>query len=230
MATPASQDSQQAPPEDPAPPRVSRRGLLGFGFAALALAGSWAAWQRAARFPPDTTPGGAYLRIAVNVTEGKVRDCFAYLEDQAQHAAYSIRDYRKKASDRIAASYPEPERSRLLDAYHAHATAPDGADVWLEMAQRRGWVGRLRRDLSGVARVEIERGARHHRDGAGDALRVPAAGERHLGADHLHRGPPGRSRARRPRRRGGGEGSGRLRAGEVAHPPGVKEIGYATLT
>jgi hypothetical protein len=121
----------------------------------LVLGGSWAAWQRAARFPPDTSPEGAYLRIAVNVTEGKVRDCFAYLEDEAQHAAYSIRDYRKTESDRIAAAYPEPERSRLLDAYHADATAPDGADVWLSMAQRRGWVGRLRRDLSGVAKVEL---------------------------------------------------------------------------
>jgi hypothetical protein len=154
MAVPSIPDPQQAP-GDPAPPRVSRRALVGFGVAALALAGGWAAWQRAARFPPDTSPGGAYLRIAVNITEGKVRDCFAYLEDQAQHAAYSIRDYRKKASDRIAASYPEPERSHLLDAYRAQATAPDGADVWLEMAQRRGWVGRLRRDLSGAAKVEI---------------------------------------------------------------------------
>ncbi len=120
-----------------------------------ALLASSAAWQRAARFPSETTPEGAYLRVAVAVTEGRVRDCFAYLEDQAQHAAYSIRDYRKSASERIAAAYPEPERSRLLEAYRAHATAPDGADVWLEMAQRRGWPGRLRRDLSGVAKVEV---------------------------------------------------------------------------
>jgi hypothetical protein len=149
-----SPDHAEPPPGAPAAPRVSRRALVAGVLSALVLGGSWAAWQRAAQFPPDTSPEGAYLRIAVNITEGKVRDCFAYLEDQAQHAAYSIRDYRKRASDRIAASYPEPERARLLDAYRAHATAPDGADVWLEMAQRRGWVGRLRRDLSGVARVE----------------------------------------------------------------------------
>jgi len=154
MATPPPPAPQAPAPADPTAPRVSRRALVGGGLAALVLGGSWALWQRAARFPPDTTPGGAYLRIAVNITEGKVRDCFAYLEDQAQHAAYSIRDYRKRASDRIAASYPEPERTRLLDAYQAHANAPDGADVWLEMAQRRGWVGRMRRDLSGVAKVE----------------------------------------------------------------------------
>lgn len=154
MATPPTPDPAEAPPGPTAEARVSRRTLVAGAAAALALAGGWAAWRRIARFPPDTSPEGAYLRIAVNVTEGKVRDCFAYLEDQAQHAAYSIRDYRKLASDRIAASYPEPERSRLLDAYKAHATAPDGADVWLEMAQRRGWVGRLRRDSSGVAKVE----------------------------------------------------------------------------
>jgi hypothetical protein len=146
-------------PEDPSAPspapRVSRRAIVaGVALGAVLLAGS-AAWQRAARFPPETTPEGAYLRVAVAVTEGRVRDCFAYLEDQAQHAAYSIRDYRKSASDRVAAAYPEPERSRLLAAYRAHATAPDGADVWVEMAQRRGWVGRLRRDLSGVAHIEL---------------------------------------------------------------------------
>jgi hypothetical protein len=135
-------------------PRVPRRTLVLGGVVAFALGASSLAWRKAGKFPPDTTPEGAYQRIAVNVTEGKVRDCFAYLEDQAQHAAYSIRDYRKRASERIAATYPEPDRSRLIDAYRADATAPDGADVWLTMAQRRGWVGRLRRDLSGVAKVE----------------------------------------------------------------------------
>jgi hypothetical protein len=141
-------------PKEPAP-RVSRRAIVGGGLAALVIGAGWAAWQRAARFPPDTTPEGAYLRIAVNIADGKVRDCFAYLEDAAQHAAYSIRDYRKHASERIAATYPEPERTRLLTTYKAHAEAPDGADVWLDMAQQRGWVGRLRRDLSGAAKTEI---------------------------------------------------------------------------
>src|SRR5262249_17736389 len=84
-----------------------------------------------------------------------------YLEDRAQHAAYSIKDYRAKASERIAAHYPEPERSRLLQAYQVPATAPDGADVWVDLATRRGWITRLRRDLSWIAKVEIAaRGAR----------------------------------------------------------------------
>ena len=79
-----------------------------------------------------------------------MRTCFAYLEDRAQHAAYSIRDYRRKASERVSEAYPEPERTKLLDAYRAYARAEDGADVCVEMAPKRGWVTRLRRDLSGA--------------------------------------------------------------------------------
>jgi hypothetical protein len=154
MAAPSSPSREAEGAPLPPPARMSRRTLVAGAVAALVLGGSWVAWQRAARFPPDSSPEGAYLRIAVNVTEGKVRDCFASLEDEAQHAAYSIRDYRKTASDRVAAAYPEPERTHLLDAYKAHATAPEGADVWLEIATRQGWVGRLRRDLSGVVKVE----------------------------------------------------------------------------
>ncbi len=118
--------------------------LLGFfGFRALTA------------FPPDTQPEGAYLRIAFHLGRGEVRPCFPYLEDRAQHSAYSLRDYRKKASERIAATYPEPERGRLLDLYRAHAEAPDGADIWLDMAMKKGWAARLRKDLSGIAKVEI---------------------------------------------------------------------------
>jgi hypothetical protein len=144
-----------APGAAPRPAPVTRRGLVIAGLAALVFGGVYVAWQRSTRFPPDTTPEGAYLRIVVAVGEGRARDCFAYLEDRAQHAAYSIRDYRKTASDRVAAAYPEPERARLLDAYRTHATAPDGADVWLDMARSRGWVTRLRRDLSGAVKIEV---------------------------------------------------------------------------
>lgn len=129
-----------------------RAALLALG--AAALLGGGLVW-RARRFPPDTTPEGAYLRIAIAISRGEPRVCFSYLEDRAQHAAYSIRDYRKKARDRIAEAYPEPERARLIAQYGPHADAPDGADVWLEMAGRLGWIARLRRDLSGVGKVEI---------------------------------------------------------------------------
>lgn len=137
---------------------VGRRKLLTAVAGAVAAAAAAAvavAGYQIFRFPPDTTPQGAYLRIASMLGEGDARGCFAYQEDAAQHAAYTIRDYRKKASDRVAAAYPEPERTRLLSMYEPFATAEDGADVWVVLGERRGWIGRLRRDLSGIARTEI---------------------------------------------------------------------------
>jgi hypothetical protein len=153
MTSSAAGDDLPAPRPGP-PPRPSRRGwMLGGVAAALGIAG-YAGWKRATRFPPDTTPEGCYLRIVVAVSEGRTRDAFPYLDEPARHAAYSIRDYRKRASELVAAQYPEPERTRLLDAYRIYAEAPDGADVWNEMAHKRGWITRLRRDLSGIARLE----------------------------------------------------------------------------
>jgi hypothetical protein len=107
-------------------------------------------------FPSDKTPEGAYMRIAHAVMEERPRDAFAYLETEAQWACFTIRDLRKKALDRVRASYPEPERAGLVSAYEPDATAADGADVFVRMAKQRGWVGRLRRDLSGVAQVDVE--------------------------------------------------------------------------
>jgi len=134
---------------------ISRRHAITLGATAVAVGGLGAVVRLMTRFPPDNTPEGAYMRIAFNLSHGDVRTCFHYLEDRAQHAAYSIRDYRRKASERITKAYPEPERSRLLDAYRAHAMADDGADVWTEMAQRKGFTTRLRRDLSGIGKVEM---------------------------------------------------------------------------
>jgi hypothetical protein len=106
-------------------------------------------------FPKDTTPEGAYARIALSISAGRARDCFPYLETQAQWAAYTIRDYRAKAASRIAEAYPEPQKSAMLATYHREAHAPDGADVWNALAENRGWIARLRKDLSGVQRVEV---------------------------------------------------------------------------
>ena len=133
----------------------SRRALLGLGGVAI-VAGVGVAISRWSRFPPDTTPEGAYMRITYELSRGDVKGVFSYLEDAAQHAAFTIRDYRKKASDRVAAHYPEPERTRLLDEYRAYAEASDGSDVWVELAATRGFTARLRRDLSGVAATEAE--------------------------------------------------------------------------
>ena len=107
-------------------------------------------------FPSDQTPQGAYLRVVIAVNQGQPAAFFAYTETEAQHACYTIRDYRRKSVEHIRASYPEPEKGRALSAYQAFADAPDGADVFALYARQMGWLDRLRRDLSGIGRVEIK--------------------------------------------------------------------------
>ena len=106
-------------------------------------------------FPSDQKPEGAYLRVVIAVNKGDPASFFSYTETDAQHACYTIRDYRKKSVERIRASYPERERGRALSLYQAYADAPDGADIFALYARQKGWLDRLRRDLSGVGRVEI---------------------------------------------------------------------------
>ena len=115
----------------------------------------WFAWAWIT-FPSDRTPGGAYLRVISAVNRGRPELFFAYLEEAAQHACYTIRDYRRQARERILAAYPEPERSRLAKSYEPEATAADGSDVFALYAHRHGWLDRLRRDMSGVKQVQTE--------------------------------------------------------------------------
>lgn len=127
--------------------------LLALGGALLVPAGWFAfAWLT---YPSDRTPEGAYLRVMSAVNRGEPKEFFAYVETAAQHACFTIRTYRKQARDRVLEAYPEPERSRLAKEYEATAEAPDGSDVFAIYAEQRGWVNRLRRDLSGVKKVEI---------------------------------------------------------------------------
>ena len=125
--------------------------LAGIG-AALVLAFIWAKVS----FPSDHTPEGAYLRIVIAVNRGRAQDFFAYTETRAQHACYTIRDYRKKTRERVLAAFPEPERSRLAAQYAEEAAAPDGADVLSIYAKQNGWMNRLRKDMSGIAHVNIQ--------------------------------------------------------------------------
>ncbi len=118
----------------------------------------WAGSVAIARrpFPADTTPEGAYARIALAIAERRPRDAFAYLETEAQWASFTVRDLRKKALDRVRASYPPAEQGKLVEAWHEEADAPDGPDVFALFAIRRGWTARLERDMSGVAHVEVQ--------------------------------------------------------------------------
>jgi hypothetical protein len=119
---------------------------------ALLLAFVWAHVS----FPSDRTPEGAYLRVVIAVNRGRAQDFFAYTETAAQHACYTIRDYRKKTRERVLHSFPEPERSRLAAQYAEEASAPDGADVLAIYAKQNGWMNRLRKDMSGVAQIEVQ--------------------------------------------------------------------------
>jgi hypothetical protein len=120
-----------------------------FGLAALWFAWAWIT------VPSDRTPKGAYLRVVIAVNRDRAQDCFAYLEEPARHACYTIREYRRKARERVLASYPEPKRAELARAYAPEAEAKDAADVFALEAKRRGWMALLRRDLSGVKSVEV---------------------------------------------------------------------------
>lgn len=125
---------------------------MGLLAVALGLVGWFVvAWLR---YPSDRTPEGAYLRVMAAVNRGRAQDFFAYTETRAQHACYTIRDYRRKSRERVLTAYPEPERTRLAALYADEAAAPDGADLFALYAKNRGWLGRLRRDMSGIARVE----------------------------------------------------------------------------
>jgi hypothetical protein len=108
------------------------------------------------RFPSDKTPEGAYLRVVTAVNRGKPELAFAYTETEAQHACYTVRDTRKRAKSVVMADYPEGERLRALEAFDAFADAKDGADVFALYARQRGWFDRLRRDVSGIVKVETQ--------------------------------------------------------------------------
>jgi hypothetical protein len=137
---------------------VCERGLSRRSFLILAAVAvivplavfAWSWW----RFPSDRTPEGAYLRVVTAVNRGAPERAFAYLETRAQHACYTIRDMRHRAIDVISAHFPASEQAKASEAYRTLANAPDGADVFAIYARERGWLDRLRRDLSGIARVE----------------------------------------------------------------------------
>lgn len=116
----------------------------------LVFAYSW--WT----YPSDRTPEGAYLRVVSAVNRGAAAAFFAYTEEAAQHACFSIRDYRKQTLLVAEEHYPTEELAVLKERYAPFAAAKDGADVFALMVEREGWLAQLRRDVSGVKSVEKE--------------------------------------------------------------------------
>ncbi len=133
---------------------MSKRSLVLWAAAVVVVAVGVLVIRRLTEFPPDTTPEGAYLRIAHALATGEDEACFPYLEEEAQHAVFTIHGYAGKAVARIEATYPEAQKQQALRPYAALAKLEGGPAVWVELARRNGWLGRLRRDLSGVATVE----------------------------------------------------------------------------
>lgn len=131
-----------------------RRAIVYVAGGAAALPVLWFAWSWIT-YPSDHTPKGAYLRVMSGVNRGEPAAFFPYIETAAQHACYTIQEYRKKARQRVLRSYPEPERSRLAREYKAEAQAADGPAIFAMQAKQRGWLARLRRDMSGVKKVEV---------------------------------------------------------------------------
>lgn len=132
--------------------RLSRRHWLLAGGALLLLA----AFALRPRYPSDRTPEGAYYRIVAAVTAGDTIAIFPYLETRAQHAAFTIQHYAAASHAIVSADFPEPERTEQLEALNPLATQSDGAQVFALYAAQHGWIARLRRDLSGIARVDVE--------------------------------------------------------------------------
>ncbi len=133
-----------------------RQALVVFGSMGVLLGAVPIGWMLygTLRFPSDRTAEGAYLRIVLSLSKSKLGDCFPYLETAAQHALYTVHDFRKKSLALIRSSFEEPERSRWIEAYAAEGDARDPTAVWAYLATLRGWDVRLRRDLSGIRFVE----------------------------------------------------------------------------
>lgn len=124
--------------------------LAGLGVTAGLAALGVVLFRRAARFPPESTPEGVYFRLALHVGEGDIASVFHYLEDAAQHAVHTVHGYRRGSLERVRATHPEAERARM-----ERELGPDALAVWQRLASERGYLARLRRDLSGIAKIEV---------------------------------------------------------------------------
>lgn len=135
---------------------ISRRTwVVGGILAALTLPIAWSIGT----FPSDKTPEGAYLRIVKAVNQGQPQSFFAYIDEEAQHACYSILSYRQQSLARVRGGYPQEARGDLELRLEQIARLEDAPYVFAAYAEREGWLSQLRADLSGIHHVETE-GAR----------------------------------------------------------------------
>ena len=134
---------------------MTRRSVLGLVVLVPILAAVGFVVQNRGSFPKDTTPEGAYARIVIAISEGRPRDCFAYLETQAQWASYTIRDYRSQAALRIAKAYPEPEKAALSPPTASRPTPRTARTCGSRLAKAEASSRGFAKILSGIARIEV---------------------------------------------------------------------------
>jgi len=124
---------------------------LALGVALVLLAAWGIAWLR---FPSDRTVEGAYYRVVKAVVHDEPQAFFAYIETEAQHACFTIGEYRAKSKQRVLKSFPPAARPAALHNLEPLASHPDGPEVFASLARSQGWLDNLRRDLSGIDHVE----------------------------------------------------------------------------
>jgi hypothetical protein len=108
------------------------------------------------RYPADTTPEGAYLRLAKHLELGQPELAFSYLEVDARDASYVMARARTDALAQVHSSFPAEEARAFAESYAALATGDDGPKAFARYAEPRGWLRRLAKDVSPIDHVESD--------------------------------------------------------------------------
>lgn len=127
-------------------------GLLTLAVVLLVAAGA-RLWRP---FPKETTPEGAYMRIAKHMTQSQYVELFPYLETEAQWACYTAYNARKEALSIVNADFPEKDRSAISSDVADFASVKSGEEAFVYYAYKHGWLSRIRKDLSGIHSVEVQ--------------------------------------------------------------------------
>ncbi len=130
-------------------------------------------------YPADTTPEGAYLRMAKHLELGQPQVVFSYLEVAARDATYAMARTRTESLAVVRKNFPADEVLVFTEKYGAIAVGDNGPQAFARYAEARGWVAHLTKGLSPIEHVEND----------GDlATVVTATGGRYV----FHRDPDGR--------------------------------------